>query len=402
MHTKLIYAELNGARSPAVMEQLLRCPPDGYRFITRRSLVSAFADATSQSRIRRGLQYATSRFLPTNLLLNYGVTRFVRPPAPVALTYSMSTIVFRREPWVLYLENPIQLAGFTVSNLRRFRAAIEKGLRSRFCRAIFLQSEAARRALTDHLDVTLFEHKLHVEHYWGWVPKPNPGGKTIKSDTRFRILFVGSNTRELVFQIKGGIQCLEAFAVLRQRFPHVELTIRSQVGASIRRRFMGMPGLRIIEGLISTSEIEDLYSQADVFWYPAHCLMSITMLEAMAHGVPVVTTNYYDNPEFVRNGETGIVIPHHRYIPPWDTSQKEVLQALGTSDRSLVENLVRATTVLIHDEPLRERMGQAARQYVTTRFSLYEKNRRLKALLDDAVAPSEDQVPSGSLSIAVE
>jgi glycosyltransferase involved in cell wall biosynthesis len=113
--------------------------------------------------------------------------------------------------------------------------------------------------------------------------------------------------------------------------------------------------------------------------------MSISMLEAMNYGLPVVTTDYYDNPEYVEDGRTGMIIPHHQNLPPWDTSERKVRQAMAKPDPDFVRALVQRTSILIENAALRKRMGHAARASVESRFSLAEKNRNLKAILDEAI-----------------
>jgi hypothetical protein len=46
-----------------------------------------------------------------------------------------------------------------------------------------------------------------------------------------------------------------------------------------------------------------------------------------------------------------------------------------------------STALLIENAELRRRMGKAGRALLEKRFSLSEKNRRLKTILDQATAP---------------
>lgn len=74
--------------------------------------------------------------------------------------------------------------------------------------------------------------------------------------------------------------------------------------------------------------------------------MSIVVLEAMAAGKPMVVTTVGENPHVVLNGETGIT------IPPQDAN------AIACSLR-----------VLLHDAPLRARLGAAARARYEEKFT---------------------------------
>jgi glycosyltransferase involved in cell wall biosynthesis len=149
--------------------------------------------------------------------------------------------------------------------------------------------------------------------------------------------------------------------------------------------------LRIISEQIPEADLDMLFQSADIYWYPAHSLMSISVLEAMSHGLPVVTTNYYDNAEYVEDGRTGMIVPQRRDVPPWDTSELEVRSALEVSDPEFVQALVQKTAVLIENKDLRRRMGRAARADVETKFSLAEKNHKFKNIFDRAIEPQDQE-----------
>ena len=167
----------------------------------------------------------------------------------------------------------------------------------------------------------------------------------------------------------------------------LELVVRSDVEPEIRRRYENMPGLRILSSLVPYEQLERMYRESDIYLYPAHYLGSVSVLEAMNYGLPVITTDYYDNPEYVEDGRTGMIIPHHRHLPPWDTSEMKVRRALETPDPHFVKALVEKTAVLIESAELRRSMGRAGREDLEERFSLTEKNRKLKNILDLAVRP---------------
>lgn len=75
--------------------------------------------------------------------------------------------------------------------------------------------------------------------------------------------------------------------------------------------------------------------------------LSITILESMSHGLPVVATQVGGNPELVQEGRTG------HLVPPRDP----VAFAIAVAD-------------LIQDPDGRRRMGSAARRRVETEFAL--------------------------------
>ncbi len=63
----------------------------------------------------------------------------------------------------------------------------------------------------------------------------------------------------------------------------------------------------------------------------------------------------------------------------------KVRRALETPDPELVRALVEKTAALIENAEMRQRMGRAGRASLEAKFSLSEKNRKYKRILDEAV-----------------
>lgn len=117
------------------------------------------------------------------------------------------------------------------------------------------------------------------------------------SDDVTRLLFVGGD-----FKRKGGDLLLDVFARRLQGQCELHLVTRDDVparpGVHIYRDFgPNDPGLR------------DLYARCDVFVLPtrADCF-SLASMEAMATGLPVITTAVGGIPEIVAEGRSGFLI----------------------------------------------------------------------------------------------
>ncbi|WP_434449998.1 glycosyltransferase [Lentzea sp. E54] len=96
-------------------------------------------------------------------------------------------------------------------------------------------------------------------------------------------------------------------------------------------------------GFVSEDELLDIYARADLFVMPGVAeLQSLATMEAMAAGKPVIAANAMALPHLVRPGRNGWL------FEPGDVNQ--LTQRLHT---------------LVHDAPMRARMGAAGREIIS-------------------------------------
>jgi glycosyltransferase involved in cell wall biosynthesis len=142
---------------------------------------------------------------------------------------------------------------------------------------------------------------------------------------------------------------IEAFAQVRSNAPlylllvgggELENTVREQVaqlGLENRVCFLGI-----------RSDVADILRASDVFVLSSRWEGNpMSVMEAMAAGLPVVSTAVGGVPELVREGETGLLVPSE------DTG------ALAQAIQALVDNPAR-----------RQAMGAAARQHAVASFDI--------------------------------
>jgi glycosyltransferase involved in cell wall biosynthesis len=106
---------------------------------------------------------------------------------------------------------------------------------------------------------------------------------------------------------------LEAFALLKARYPDASLTIAGAGSEEGRLRrlaaSLGDGGIRFV-GPVAPQEIPSLYREADIFVNSSVVdNQPVSVLEAFASGLPVVSTGTGDISAMVRDGETGLIVP---------------------------------------------------------------------------------------------
>ena len=154
--------------------------------------------------------------------------------------------------------------------------------------------------------------------------------------TLFRVLFLSLCTRE-----KGLFDALEAVAVANQRLAEKKSALRIQLNVAgnfwraeeqkeFERRIAelqktgvgfvpvsltpGAPGEALVRycGFVSGEQKKRLFVESDCFCFPTYYSaesFGIVLVEAMAFGLPIVTSNWRSLPEVLPAGYPGIVEP---------------------------------------------------------------------------------------------
>lgn len=366
--------------------QLLANPPDGYEFVAGPTSSTRLVEAAARWGFARSLLQAADAVIPTTLAKSL-LTRGRTPPPDVQLTYAVDHLVFRPTPWVVEVEYACALLGNHAGHLRRFRHIARAALAAPACRRILCWSDAGRLSLAD-VGWDAFAHKIEVAHYA--VP-PQPFMKQYR-DGPVKLLFIGSGSSVGAFDGRGS-EIFEVFTALRELYPRLQLVVRSDVPAYLKRRYAGMDGVRILDQRVSREVLEQELRTADVFFLPCHYTLALTLLEAMSYELPVVTIDSWANAEYVRDGVTGLVASRSHKIEPFltGTRQPNILarsfrRLVRVPDRGAVRALIRAVGRLVEDAELRRRLGKAGRREVEHgKFSMARLKAQLGRICDEAI-----------------
>jgi glycosyltransferase involved in cell wall biosynthesis len=121
-----------------------------------------------------------------------------------------------------------------------------------------------------------------------------------------------------------------------------------------------------LEGVVFQEHLRVYLEQADVFVLP--CIVAAdgdrdgipnTLIEAMAMGIPALSTKVSGIPELIEHERTGLLVP--------EKDERALAEALGR---------------LLDDEPLRLRLGRAGRQRVEQSYALDRNVEKLKAIFE--------------------
>lgn len=204
--------------------------------------------------------------------------------------------------------------------------------------------------------------------------------KAATGQTRRELLFVGRVSPE-----KGIHDLVEAFPRIALRYPQARLRLVGQVASlpkdyiislsdeeivqSLKRFYQREyredllaripPDLQdrvIFEGFTPTPRIPELYRQAEILVNPSYSeAFGLSLVEAMASGLPVVATRAGGMVEIVEDGKTGLLV-----------------------ERGHPEEIAQALLSVLDSEEDRLKMGAAGRQRAVDLFSWDQTARQLE------------------------
>lgn len=171
------------------------------------------------------------------------------------------------------------------------------------------------------------------------------GSASDEASGRINVLFLG-----IVGERKGSYDLLQAFAQAVRREPRLHLSIGGNgeiEKAEAFARDLDLGCHVSFLGWVDGNEKQRLLGETDVFVLPSYNEgLPVSVLEAMAWGIPVVTTPVGGIPELIAHGVNGF------FVPPGDVY-------------ALQERLV----ALAGNAATRVTVGRAAREAILTRFS---------------------------------
>lgn len=239
-----------------------------------------------------------------------------------------------------------------------------------------LCSEATTVAVSEDMKRRLVAHGVPEDrvrvHYYG-VPmedfryeRRSPGLVKSSSGAPARLLQISNFVEK-----KGHEWTLRAFRMLWERHPHVELVLGGD--GPLRKHMELLAGelgitrsVRFL-GAVAKQEVIDWIRRSAVFVHHSVTASDGDMegipnalIEAMASGLPVVTTRHSGIPELVCDGETGFLV-----------AEKDVEGHAAALERAL-------------EAP--PEVGAAASRFVREHFDMSRQNERLVRIYDDVAA----------------
>jgi glycosyltransferase involved in cell wall biosynthesis len=280
------------------------------------------------------------------------------------------------------------MVGFRTKRLGSpyYRWQLRRLLGSEKCRGILAWSDAA--AMTFH---HAFGEKI-AKKVRTVRPAIGPRPVRVRKSGAKKFLFIGYR-----FEEKGGRDLLEAFD-LASRKADIELTVISNVPEHYLHKYRRHKDIRFELPKYSHKELtEKFYGKSDCLVFPTYVdSFGMVALEALGHGMPVISSDCFALPEMVRHGHNGLVVPLPFAYYGKDGLFREVeyaswqdyLSRIGrTRDETFIQALADNILELAQDSKLCARLSKNAAADSRKGFlSIGTRNRLLRQNYDSALA----------------
>jgi glycosyltransferase involved in cell wall biosynthesis len=372
MGAENVYFHVGRFGHPFFQEQLHAAPAG----IAYRTAASGLAEGEGSTPRRIALQGARLRrvrgaleWLAIRGLSRSGYVRRTRlePPSGCALIHSGQQLLKRSAlPYVVDFEC-VEVFGLyqrVALNRPWARRRLVDALTAQSCRFLLPWSRAAQNGLEAALGSGAASRLLPKTVTVLPAIRPRATRPAQRDSGPLRVLFVGT-----AFEAKGGVEAIRATRQVRAT-QDVVLDLISDVPARWRGEIEEAAGITVHPWPAPEPQVQRLFQQADLLLFPSHMdTLGFVMLEAMAHGIPVLATRHFAVPELVEDGVSGVLIAGenllygedglcrfaHTLPPP-----RSFRRALAHPSEAYVTRLAGALARVAEERDLHERLAAGA------------------------------------------
>lgn len=273
------------------------------------------------------------------------------------------------KPYFILLEQPSALYHYTIGRNTSYwgKRVIKKHLNDSNLKAIICRSNACFTTFEKLCgDVPVHCRKKLIYSYVSTNKHATVKKLSERCDNPvFSLLFIAQGSR---FVSKSGLETIEAFKRLKEKYPNVELTILTSVSLihkNIISDIKSIDGVTLLDFTLSYSQLEELYVNSTLLLHPtSDDSNSLTVLEAMKAGLPIISTKLYAIPEMVKDGVNGFLTePKYAFFDNnnlpnpqvWDNRKKTIYST--KLDENIINFICSKVELLLLDRELLLKMS---------------------------------------------
>lgn len=354
----------------SVYDELVNYPPKSVEYYIPKLTTPSKSSAVNSVKRKLWRSYVHLFNKPNSIKVDQGKSQLIHSGG--------GFLIENNFPWVVDVEHAASTVGFEAGRLEKVKNIVEKFFASENCKKIMPWTEAGKNSLLNAFDTSKFSEKIEVVYPAMHKEKRYKRQKSEKPS----ILFVSVR-----FFTKGGREVLQAYEKLKEKFD-VNLTIVSDVPEELQRKY---PDVIFKKPNIPREILlRDYFTKTDIFLLPSFMdTFGMVFLEAMAYSIPIVSTNVFAIPEIVEDAGYVVNVDKYSwygkdYLFAWDSWEKWSDFVEREEKPELVNEIAEKVSSLIEDTSLRKKMGENGKRLLEKKFSIEERNIRLKRIYEEA------------------
>lgn len=367
---------------------LINNPPKGYEFIINNNEKSKnIIKRLKASRIVNSIyQNIIKRFFNVFGLINNFY--YKESPEGTNLILSTVSIVEEKKPWIMkILDDPFCLGGNDYRIFMQNRKRIERALESPYCKRIIVNTEVAKRSIAYYFSNKVAKKVIRID------PAIHISKNLLtlkKKHKNVNFLFMGSINNPDEFYIKGGLEALETFSLLRKKYDNINMIMRCKLPEEIKNKY-DFTNITLLENQLSTEKIAKIYSDSDILIMPGYSYFIMAYLEAFSYGLPIIALDTFGVSEFIKNGKNGFYVKPSKDIPinrpeyPSNMRSKYFIEKIKEHDPRVIKRLADSASKIIENPELLSRMSKQCFKLSRTTYSYNRNLKNLQKIFDEAL-----------------
>lgn len=281
------------------------CPPKNIQLKKNRKKIESIEEVfkmkktTFLSIVRRivGIPNIRIKFTDSDLLFTYG------------------TLLLTNKPYCAYVENGLALFNYDIKIAKNpiARLIFKMFVYMKNCRKLIFMSETAKISFFSTLKFNKKTEQMLRNKSIQCYPLIKNNfeniSKSLKDNEPLKFLFAGS------FYLKGGLEMVNAFANLHNRYENSRLTIITELDGIKQddlNKIRQIKGVVIYDTKFNEREMFDFFNNNHVFLLPTfRDSFGLVLIEALSAGMPIIANDQYATREMVINDYNGFIFLDH-------------------------------------------------------------------------------------------
>ena len=205
-------------------------------------------------------------------------------------------------------------------------------------------------------------------------------------------LFFSCSWHQENFEVRGGLDVLEAFDILCSKYNNLSLVIKCKMPQQIPQKHFKIlekylnKKIFIIQEKLSDADMTSLMKKSDIFLIPSARIHVVSILNTMALGMPVVASDAWNTKEYIEDNVNGMIVSGRYGKTSWvdeDGLLREDYRILYQGDSEFALKLAQKIDFLIQNDDFRFQITKNAMNDIHTKYSIERYNVGLKRCYDE-------------------